>query len=160
MTVTLARLAPLAALLVALPGCSSPPPSFVQSATAHDELVVYRGMPRDIQSAPTRDEPTMKVGDQTFYTGQHRATGDDAKKLAKLLADPAVYQSHVSGKKCGGFHADYAVEWSGGGGPLRVLLCFGCNEVRAIEGNSVDVYDLTEEGEARLEPLLAKVVGP
>jgi len=149
-----------AILFTSLAACSSAPPSFVQSAEAQDVLVVYRGFPRDTSEAPARDEPTMMIGDQKFYTGQHRATGGDARALAKALADSSVYTSHVSGNKCGGFHADYAVEWPGDQGPLRVLLCFGCNEARAIEGNDVAVTDLTDDGESRLEPLLTKVTGP
>ncbi len=35
-------------------------------------------------------------------------------------------------KPCGGFHSDWCVGWSAGGGKYVCLVCFNCHEVKVF----------------------------
>jgi hypothetical protein len=57
-------------------------------------------------------------------------------------------------KKCGGFHPDYAVEWSVGRDRYRALICFGCEEVKLFGPALESRNDLDRTAYKRLEELL------
>jgi hypothetical protein len=130
-------------------------------ATARDAptLTLYRGVPRPGQVAPTGvadpdPGPVIEVSGQTFYAKPIKLEGGDARELARVLADGASYDEHRV-KRCGGFHADWAVEW-GGDAPRRVLLCFMCHEALSVSGDARRLNDLTDEGYGRLVALLKR----
>ena len=86
----------------------STPPSFVAAARSAPKLTVYAAPARDVSPSRT-SEPTVEIHGETLFAKTLTVEGDEAKRLAEMLVDPALFRSHVSGKKCGGFHADYAV---------------------------------------------------
>ncbi|HEU4539225.1 MAG TPA: hypothetical protein VFS00_34125 [Polyangiaceae bacterium] len=144
----------------ALPlGCSSSsPPGFVTTARAAPSLTVYQGTPREGFAPPGTPPPaagsTFAIADQSFFRTPQTLQGDQARALASALADDANYDRHQAGKKCGGFHADWAVEWQRGNETVRALLCFGCGEVRWLSRDGEHINDLTSAGEQKLQALL------
>ena len=134
----------------------SKPPSFVETAERATKLTVYAApsrYPTSVQSAGT-SEPTVEMHGEVLFAKTVTVEGDEAKRLAKMLVEPGLFRAHVSGKKCGGFHADYAVEWPGTASKNMVLLCFGCGEARSVGEGEDSLVDLSEEGRKRLEDVL------
>lgn len=152
------RLVTSVVLLLASSGCaSSGPPSFVASARDAPTLTLYRGVPRPGQLAPAGGAdpdpgPVVEISGQTFYAKPVKLEGDKARALARVLADGSSYDEHRV-KRCGGFHADWAVEW-GGDEPRRVLLCFTCHETLSVSGDAQRLNDLTDSGYARVTAIL------
>ena len=58
---------------------------------------------------------------------------------------------------CGGFHADFAIEWLQSAVLRQSLLCFGCGEAKLITGLAHDHVDLASGVEERLQALLGGV---
>jgi hypothetical protein len=114
---------------------------------------VYAAPARDVSPSRT-SEPTVELHGETLFAKTLTVEGDEAKRLAEMLVDPALFRSHVTGKKCGTFHADYAVEWPGSKGTDVMLLCFGCGEARSVGEGEDSLVDLSEEGRRRLEDTL------
>ncbi|HEU4407247.1 MAG TPA: hypothetical protein VFS43_18400 [Polyangiaceae bacterium] len=143
---------------LAAPGCAASPPAFVATAREAPGLTVYRGVPRWAQ--PPADGSTFAIAGQKFFREPKSLRGAEARALAEALADDANYTKHVEGKRCGGFHADWAVEWQRGGEPQRVLLCFGCGEAMSLSGGGTWLNDLSEGAEAKLTSILGPQAGP
>jgi hypothetical protein len=59
--------------------------------------------------------------------------------LKKLLGDESSFKAGFRGKKCGGFHPDYCVEWYADGQLYRCLICLGCWEVK-VYGPDRELY--------------------
>jgi hypothetical protein len=120
-----------------------------------DRLTVYEGLPHPryeeaVFELELRTKPTTKLSGFPFYREPLNLKTDDVAELRSLLGASGTYQSHIDGKECGGFHPDYAVEWSSEGKIYRCLICFGCSEARfdGPEGRST-FYDLRSEGHGR-----------
>jgi len=58
---------------------------------------------------------------------------------------------------CGGFHADFAIEWLQSAVLRQSLLCFGCGEAKLITGLAHDHVDLASGAYERLSALLGGV---
>lgn len=82
-----------------------------------------------------------------FYKTPLQLKPDDAHQIRDLLANRSTYNEHTGGKACGGFHPDYAIEWSEGGKTLRALLCFGCSEIILLGGGEDRLFDNGNSGE-------------
>lgn len=134
----------------------SRPPSFVDEAAEVAELEVYQGVPRD--PSQVRPGPTITIDDERYYKVPVMVRDDDAHRLGRLVRDPAHYRSHVTGKKCAGFHADYGVMWRGSSGALRTHFCFGCGELRSESSHASTLVDIDPEHESTLERALAEIV--
>jgi len=149
--------APFMAVLALLAACGpSRPPAFVDDAAEVAELEVYEGLPRD--TTLTREGPTVRIDDETYYKAPTMVRDDDAHRLGRAIRDPAHYRSHVEGKKCGGFHADYGVVWRGAAGKQRTHFCFGCGELRSESSHTSSLVDMTESGKNTLESMFAAIV--
>lgn len=73
-----------------------------------------------------------------FYAEIVTATAEDADALTALMLDESNFVPFSGEKKCGGFHPDYAAEWTTPSGKYVVLFCFGCAEIKA-EGPGVSI---------------------
>jgi hypothetical protein len=120
-----------------------------------DQLTVYEGLPHPMYEKGVFDHElktrqTIKLSGFPFYLEPLELKTADVGALRGLLGAGSTYQSHVDGRECGGFHPDYAVEWSLAGKFYRCLICFGCSEARfdGPEGRSF-FYELRSEGHGR-----------
>lgn len=109
-----------------------------------DAVTLYEGLPHQFY-----DEEALKKDAQEKQTVHHHGfpfyaetlslSQGDAAKLKHLASDTDSYTVATGTKKCGGFHPDYCVEWKGGGEIYRMLICFGCGEVK-FYGPGVELY--------------------
>jgi hypothetical protein len=140
----------LVASLLLLGGChSARPPAFVQTAPKADHVEVRPGVPRG-EPAP---DAVVRLHGEIFYDRFLDLGDADKKAIAAIVADDATYAAHVEGKKCGGFHADYVVQWKSDGAPYQVLFCFGCHETLSLGDGEERVNDLSDAGYAKLAPI-------
>ena len=120
-----------------------------------DRLTFYEGLPHPMYEEETfreelKTKQTVQLSGFPFYREPLAIKDEDVKTLRGLLGDRSTYQSYTGEKKCGGFHPDYAVEWSTEGKVYRCLICFGCSEARFDGPNGESVlYDLRLEGHFR-----------
>jgi hypothetical protein len=70
--------------------------------------------------------------------------------LRELLSDYRNFQTYGGPKLCGGFHPDLLVEFKEKGGTLRVLICFGCHEVKFARPKGSFMVDMEDKGFERL----------
>ena len=143
------RLAYLVSALVA--GCApARAPGFVGSVQHADRLEVRPGIPRG--EAPP--EGVVRLHGEPFQDRFFDLSEDQRRELAVILADESTFEAHADGKKCGGFHADYAVQWKSEGRPYQVLLCFGCHEALSLGDGAERLNDLSDRGYERLARVL------
>jgi hypothetical protein len=142
------------------PGCFGPRPETMTLKQA-DRLVLYEGLPhqyyeRKALESEQKSKPTVILHGFTFYRETLELRAGDGDRLKALLGDPSSFSPYSGEKKCGGFHPDYAVEWSAGGQVYRTLICFGCFEAKVYGpsgGTTYDVgLDVQEHFKALLEP--------
>ena len=71
-----------------------------------------------------------------------------------LLGDPAAFKPFTIEKPCGGFHPDYAVDFRRGTAKIRMLICFGCGEVKVFSQQAESRLDLSAEASQKLAEIL------
>ena len=108
----------------------------------NDELSLYR---RSIKVENESGSQVIKIDGFRFFKEPVRISLADRKRLISLLEDRKLYvppsrlkTSRPMIKKCGGFSPNYALVW----GNNRILICFGCGEIRHYQGDHLDEYDL------------------
>ena len=93
---------------------------------------------------PKTELPVIEIDGYDFYQEPIRLSLADKERLVAMLEDrnlyytPRQYTMYRPIKKCGGFNANYALVWEDN----RLLICFGCGEVRHYQGDDLDEYDL------------------
>jgi hypothetical protein len=130
-------------------------PQVYDSVRHTDRLTVCEGLPHPMYEEETfqeelRTKPTIQLSGFPFYREPLDLKPEDIRALRGLLGDRSTYRPYSGEKKCGGFHPDYAVEWSAQGRVYRCLICFGCFEAR-FEGPQGESYlhDLRREVHGR-----------
>jgi hypothetical protein len=141
-----------------LAGCSAGPPASASISQA-TEITLYEGLPHQFYEprahlAETKAKPTIELNGFPFYRETLELLPADADKLKAILARSRSFQPFSGEKKCGGFHPDYAVEWSVRGERYRCLVCLGCQEARVQVPQGVTTYDLERDAFSRLKQLL------
>ncbi len=142
---------------------AQPPPDLPVLLAGTDTLIVYEGIPRsfprskDTESEKPRPEPTITVAGQTFYEKPIALPEVDRATLEGIFHFDTPVQAFRGHKLCGGFHADFMIEWRRKNEPaLRALVCFGCHEIRFVNATGVIETDMTEQGRERLHAVLDK----
>ena len=73
-----------------------------------------------------------------FYQELHPLNAEDHAAIRSVLADPRTFvqcrdqEGWVTVKHCGGFHADFAIEFRHDGRVGAALICFGCGEIKTL----------------------------
>ena len=147
------HLSVLLGLALAVVSCreNSNSPNTTGQVTPNSDVVVYEGMPHPMhESRAAKDERRKKavreLNGYPFYQEPLTIKKEDANRLSEILNDPATYRPFSGEKKCGGFHPDFAVEWSVGADKFRALICFGCGEVKSFRPSGESRYDLVSGG--------------
>lgn len=112
-----------------------------------EKVVVYEGLPHpfyepELLAEEQQSKEVHKLHGNSFYKEPLKLALDDRKQLQALLSRPDVYEPWEGEKKCGGFHADYCVEWYRDGQFVRALICFGCGEILLAAPNDEQRYDI------------------
>lgn len=104
--------------------------------------------------AESKRKDTEKIGHFRFYTPSVAA--EKPQVLKQILASSDTIRVFGGEKGCGGFHPDYAVQWSDEVGSLYFAqICFGCHEIIYSDGKNQYRYDLEKEPLEKLKNELA-----
>lgn len=134
-------------------------PDFSALTTGADTILLYEGLPhRVFEKEAFRVEQSRQsvfTEDRDCFYQEPLPLRDETKaKLTRIFHATGPTLPWRGEKLCGGFHADYLIEWRRAEKPLlRVLVCFGCGELKLRVAN-FGRYDLTKEGEQALRAAL------
>jgi len=122
-------------------------------------LALYEGLPHPHYEtaslyAEQKAKPTIQIHGSLFYRATLELNPKDELHLKTLLGGTRAFTRWTGDKKCGGFHADYAVEWTADGQIHHCLICFGCGEVEIFGPTSETRYDIAADTRVRLKNLL------
>jgi len=111
-----------------------------------DKVFVYEGLPHqmfesDLLKSEKKEKDTTTIAVYPFYTPKTQVEGGVISTLKTIISDSGNYTQFTGEKLCGGFHPDYAVEWSDGDNRYSILLCYGCSEVLLLDGKRSYRYD-------------------
>jgi hypothetical protein len=145
------------ALCLVVSGCSGPLPETTTLKQA-DRLVLFEGLPHQMYEpkaleAEKKAKPTVTLHQFPFYQDPLELKADDDQRLRSLLGDRASFEPYSGEKRCGGFHPDYAVEWSAGGQTYQALVCLGCWEIKIYGPKGETIYDIRNDARNQLKPL-------
>jgi hypothetical protein len=126
------------------------------------DTALYEGLPSEfwepqVLERELNEKKSIKLHGYLFYEDLLMLKEDDAAQLTALFSAKDSFQRYRSQKACGGYHADYCVEWKGGGGEAvnRALICLECGEVKLFGPQSELYCDLSDKAARRLKPLLS-----
>ena len=111
-----------------------------------DRIFVYEGLPHqmfesELLKTENKRKDTTKIAKFPFYTPKIRVEGTAESTLKTIISNSKNYTKFSGEKKCGGFHPDYALEWSDGDKRYSILFCYGCSEVLVVDGKRTYRYD-------------------
>lgn len=134
----------------------TPPVADIKSSRG---LTLYEGLPHQFYEPEAyeqeKNKPTVQLEGFPFYREPLELTKADRQALKDLIGDPGSLKAYSGEKKCGGFHPDYAVEWTDGKTSRYYLICFGCSEAKVSTFAGTTVYDITPHVRERLKTLLS-----
>ena len=138
-------------------------PALLREFLAAKDLTLYEGLPHPFSEresfASERDrKQTTKLHGFYFYPAQQTVKLDDARSLQALFVQTDAFVPYRGPKACGGFHPDYALEWTAEEGTYQMLICFGCHEVKVFGPNSAVYCDIPSNTYQALKTLLSGYV--
>ena len=112
-----------------------------------DKASLYEGVPHPLNEEAhyleeIRTKKFLHFSGIPFYPDSTPLPAADADKLRKILTAEKTLVPYTGEKKCGGFHADWCVEWKVGADVYRCMLCFSCSEARLFGPTSSLQCDL------------------
>lgn len=112
-----------------------------------EKFVVYEGLPHqnfepELLAQEQKAKETLTLHRCAVYKEPLKLKPEDQQKIQAVLLQPAVYKPWRGEKKCGGFHADYCLEWYCDGQFFRALVCFGCGEILLVGPDDEKLYDI------------------
>ncbi len=146
--------------VIALFGCQATSrfEAFHEAVRGKTDIVVYQGLPHPVveKEAYRRDKekPHQTWLDQALRNTPTLLSPEDVKTLAVLLSESSALEPWSGEKKCGGFHADWALEFVDQGKSWRALICFTCGELKLV-GDEPVLSDMTPLTKSELERVLA-----
>lgn len=129
------------------------------------KLTVYEGLPHQMFEADLleKEKKTKPVVEFTvtpkaakldtkrndkypFYKAPLKLKDEDLESLRSLLSSGETYKEWTGVKNCGGFHPDFAIEWTSDGKTMRALICFNCGEIILSGAQGDLLYDDAASG--------------
>jgi hypothetical protein len=126
-----------------------------------NEIVLWEGMPHQFQEGQLLADELLKnkfteIRGEKFYRAARSVEKDDVAPLMEMLSSRETHDPSILMKLCGGFHADYALQWKTPHGPVTVLVCFGCHELVMFGRNFSLQSDISQRSYGRLMERLRK----
>lgn len=126
-----------------------------------DALTLYEGLPHQFHepnalAQEQRDKQTVTLYGYPFYSQPLNVSTEDRDKLRGLLGTETSFFPWQGERKCGGFHPDYCAEWHADGQTYRVLICFGCSEIKIYGPSNSLRCDIKDESTRQVAELLKK----
>ena len=138
-----------------------PLPDFTKFLADADNMIVWEGGPHPANDrdnfAEAKQSPHHIIAGELFYRKALAIAEKDQATLNRLVRASDVFKPFGGEKFCGGFHADYAIEWKRGEDRLAaVLLCFSCREILVVLPKGQIRADLTDDGYDSFRGILRK----
>ena len=123
------------------------------------EPVLHEGLPHPMFEAghferERKRDDIHEWNGHWFYNEKLPIDKKTAVELTKLVTENGTFVAFSGEKKCGGFHPDFALEWTDEGNQFACFLCFGCREAMLFSPQSVLRCDMTKSSAERLKTLL------
>lgn len=123
-------------------------------------ILVYEGLPSQFWEPQSRNKElgqkeTLDVHGYPVYDQPQPTAGTDADQLTALFSAGESYQPYSPSKKCGGFTAEYCVEWTTGETTTHVLICLECDEAMLFGPKAELHCSLSPTAAQRLKQLLS-----
>lgn len=136
-----------------------PLPNFTKLLAAADTIIVWKGLPDRSRQwndyAEAKQSPHQIIAGELFYQKALTISTKHQADLNRLVRAPDVFKPYGGYKFCGGFHADYAIEWKRGEDRLVVVLvCLTCHETLIVLPKEQVQTDLTKDGYNALRDVL------
>jgi hypothetical protein len=80
-----------------------------------------------------------------FYSEPLKLSSEFKQVVHDLLTDPSTFTAYGGPKLCGGYHADFAVQFDSSGQQYWFLVCFGCHEVLCFSKGEELISDLDSD---------------
>ena len=134
-------------------------PDFSTLTDGADAIILYEGLPhrlfeKEAFLAEQGRRPVFTEDRDAFYQEPLALREETKTALTRIFHATGPTLPWRGEKLCGGFHADYLIEWRRAEKPLlRALVCFGCGELK-LRVADFGRYDLTKEGEQALRAAL------
>jgi hypothetical protein len=124
-----------------------------------DRITLYEGLPHQgyepaVLQSELNSKPTVQMHGFPFYREPLVLKDGDGEKLRQILGDPGTFEAFGGEKKCGGYHPDYAVEWSSRGHVYACLICFGCGEAKVYGRAGEEYFDIRVASRESLKAIL------
>ena len=135
-------------------------PLFTASAARAETWFIWEGLPHPVSQKALFEKEKLRASvatlhDEPFYSRAAPVSAQSRAELQALLASPGTYIAYRGAKFCGGFHADFAIEWRANDRVYRALVCFGCHELLLASDDITLLCDLPDASVLRLGALLA-----
>jgi hypothetical protein len=126
---------------------------------AADRVLLYEGLPHqrmewEVFRVERARPDTVELDGFPFYTDLLPLHPDHAAELTAVLSDPRSCKPYRGGKRCGGYHPDYALKWQFGASVVRAQVCLGCGEVKGFGPGGEVHCDVREDVHQRLRARL------
>lgn len=138
-------------------------PELLAGVQKTGSVVVYTGLPSQFWEPQLRNQEllrneTLDIHGHPVYDEPQDPSSADSEQLTSLFSTKDSYQplSPAKGKKCGGFTAEYCVEWTNGDATTQILVCLECNEAMLFDPQSELYCNLSPDLTQRLKPLLMR----
>ena len=137
------------------------PEQFKEAMRHSPSYVIYEGLPhqefeRELLAAELKSKAVREIGGYPFYDEALVLTLEDSKQLTQILVDTSIYFSSKLDRSCGGFHPDFAVEWSVGIEQYRTLICLGCGEAKLSGPGFESHHDVSHFVKKRLSEIMTR----
>ncbi len=121
--------------------------------------LLYEGLPSDFWEPQLLEQEiartkTIRHHGYPFYEELLAWQGTDGEQLTALLSARTSFATYTEGKKGGGFHANYCLEWKTGEGTTHAVIALEYGEVKIYGPKSKLHCDLSPEAAQKLRQLL------
>jgi hypothetical protein len=111
-------------------------PELLAGMQKKSKVLVYEGLPSQFWEPQLREQElnrkeSLDVHGYPVYEEPITPSASDADQLTTLFSARESFLSfdNLNNKKCGGFTAEYCVEWTTGETVTQLLLCLECAEI-------------------------------
>lgn len=123
--------------------------------------LLYEGLPSEFWEPESLVQElarakTIRLHGYAFYEELLALQGADGEQLTALFSARTSFANYTDGKKGGGFHADYGLEWKSGNETTHVVISLEDGEVKMYGPKSKLHCDLSQEAAQKLRQLLSR----
>jgi hypothetical protein len=119
-------------------------------------VTVLEGLERkgmDLPKPPPNGPPMVQVGTHFFFEQPLELDEDVQLAIKETVGNYRYFGAYAGGKFCGGFHPDANIRIDTDHGMIQMLVCFGCAEIRIVDGAGELMVEIEKEAYWALEAI-------